>query len=350
MNIRIIRKLEQLDELKNDWINLVENQASFSIFEHFDWIRGFYSRIEEKDILLLLMHDADNKLVGIFPFAVSTLKIKGMQFKALVHASGNSADFSSFVISKEINRKVSTKRIVSKLIEIQPGNWDFFMIDRLNDADAVSNLFRSYLSESIHGTYYVSSITPCIRLNEVFGEAKKLSNVSRRFKKLLSSSSIDITIDIPAEKDTLRELRELHSIQFPGAGFSHSSTVAFVDDLISSDNFAKYISVSTIRCDGKIIAGHFGFKFAGKFYYYVPVYDRDYKSNGPGQYLLMHMINHFKEKDYLVFDFLRGDEDYKDNWANTLNHNYAVFGVSRHASFYLKLLTFAYLFRRTLPL
>ncbi len=104
-----------------------------------------------------------------------------------------------------------------------------------------------------------------------------------------------------------------------------------------------------MKFQDKIIAGHFGFKYAGKIYYYVPVYDHKFKDYGPGQYLLMSMIKYYNEQGYGFFDFLRGTEDYKLDWANSVSTNYRVIGVPKTAGFFRKLFAAIYILRNSLP-
>ena len=108
MHIIIKRQLEDLDSIREDWCRLFDDGKRYSIFEHFDWVYESYKNIYKGDILLLLIRNDKHELLGIFPFTISTFKIKALSFRALMHASGDHADYSSFILARNINKKVAT--------------------------------------------------------------------------------------------------------------------------------------------------------------------------------------------------------------------------------------------------
>jgi CelD/BcsL family acetyltransferase involved in cellulose biosynthesis len=79
---------------------------------------------------------------------------------------------------------------------------------------------------------------------------------------------------------------------------------------------SEQVDASLLRLDGRPIAAHFGFRYGGKLYYCTPGFDPDLAAYSPGKVLLKRMIERcFADEGVTEFDFLRGDEPYKYEWA-----------------------------------
>jgi hypothetical protein len=67
-----------------------------------------------------------------------------------------------------------------------------------------------------------------------------------------------------------------------------------------------------------------------KVYYYLPAFDRRFDKYSVGSILLKHIILEAGAEGYQAFDFLRGDEKYKQLWGTnqTFNVDYNIFNKS----------------------
>ena len=79
----------------------------------------------------------------------------------------------------------------------------------------------------------------------------------------------------------------------------------------------------TVRFDcltlnGQSIAWHLGYHFDRRFYYYMPATDMDFQKLSPGKLLLYKLVERAIAEGDLIFDHLRGDENYKSGWTNEI--------------------------------
>jgi CelD/BcsL family acetyltransferase involved in cellulose biosynthesis len=348
MNVELTSDLDRVEEIRDEWTILFNEAGGNSIFSHYDWV---YQQIHRKNIgqfLVFLLFDNVHQLAGVFPFIIKYKRIMKKKLRVFSHAGGNIADYSPFILSDRINRNVAMRKISSAIIDAQPDTWDFIDIAGLNDRDDVSRLFAATLVDMIHGKRVFHENTFSIQYDQVYGESKKISDINRRFNKLLNTSDISITIGDEVNGTILEKMVEHHYSRFPGMGFNNVHFQEIIKHLYESEDFRKHIEFSHIQSGNDFIAGHFGFRFDSRIYYYVPVFNDDYKIYGPGQYLLMKMIEYYRDKGYSRFDFLRGGEEYKKNWANTVYGNYSVVGVPANASWLHKAITDVYLLRHEL--
>jgi len=345
MNVELTNDLDRIEKIRDEWLTLFNETPGVAVFSHFDWV---YQQIRQKNIgqfLVFLLFDNVHELAGVFPFIIKNKRIMKKKLRVLTHAGGNIADYAPFILTDRINRNVATRNITSAIIDAQSGRWDFYDISGLNDYDDVSRLFAANIAERIHGRRVFRENTFSIQFDHFYGESKKISDINRRFNKLLNISDISIKIGDEVNGAILEKMVEHHRSRFPDMGFNTPRFQEMIRQLCNSEEFSKHMEFSHIHSGSEFIAGHFGFRFDNRIYYYVPVFNDDYKIYGPGQYLLMKMIEHYRDKGYSRFDFLRGGEEYKKNWANTVNSNCSVVGVPAGAPWSHKAITNLYLLR-----
>lgn len=336
MEIQVVRTIEAIDALKPEWDALFQADAECRPFCSHAWISNAYRLSEAASPLLLLLYVDGRRLGGVFPFAIRRDASRWFKFDALVHGSSGHADYSSFVVAPDVNERVALGRVVEKLVELQrTGAWHVYDIRDLSDADARSCLFRELLGRETFGAVVNPVVTPRIDLHRPFEEARKTSNVRRRFRKL-EGGTVEISIGAPLLAGEFDRLADVHRTAFPGAFFSSDRGRRFFSALAADASFRQCIEVSKIVHDGQIVAAHFGFACDGRLYYYVPMFDERYAQYGLGQYLLWRMMSHYRDAGFKVFDLLRGDEDYKYQWVNGCAVNRGFLGVAVNAPLWLK--------------
>jgi CelD/BcsL family acetyltransferase involved in cellulose biosynthesis len=348
MQIDIIESLDAIIELKPKWCDLFE-RANPSLFCHYTWVYENIRCFDTKNILLIAVYDEKKSLIGIFPFSIKTFKIKWWKFKALTHAGSAVTDYSQFIIAPDANSRLMIKRVLDKLIELQHGRWDIFKIDKLSDANDISNLFRNMMLRTLYAGVAATAITPIIKYQHGHEEAKKTANIKRRFKKIAETSTITHIAGEDISDDMLKKISQLHKLSYPSSAFDSKQAQQFYRALINDPTINQQVCLSYISHKEQIIAAHLGFMDANTFYYYVPTYEKKFSTYGPGQFLLWKLICMAEEKGILEFDFLRGSEAYKFVWANKINTNYTVIGVTQDSNYFNKLIINLWLLTKAIP-
>jgi CelD/BcsL family acetyltransferase involved in cellulose biosynthesis len=348
MEVNVIESLDSIIELKHKW-NCLHEKAKSNLFCHHTWVYENIRCFNTKDILLLVVYDDKKVLIGIFPFAIKTIQIKWWEFRVLTHAVSNVTDYSQFIIDPNANSRLMIKRVLEKLIKLQNGRWDIFKVDNLNDSNDISNMFKSMMLRTLYAGVTATEITPIIKYECGYEEAKKTSNIKRRFRKLAENSIVTHVSGVNISDVMLKKISQLHKLSYPSASFDNNQSQKFYRALIHDSNINHKIYFSYVTHKEQIIAAHFGFMDANTFYYYVPTYDEKFANYGPGQILLWKLIGMAKEKGILEFDFLRGSEVYKFDWANKINTNYTVIGVTQDSNYFTKLIINLWLITKALP-
>jgi CelD/BcsL family acetyltransferase involved in cellulose biosynthesis len=93
---------------------------------------------------------------------------------------------------------------------------------------------------------------------------------------------------------------------------------------ISNDLLEKNIlRLYTLSLDGEIVGVLYGFLYSKKFYYYLSGFDPKFYKYSIGTVLTSYAIEKSIEEKAEIFDFLRGDEEYKYRFGckNKFNYN-----------------------------
>lgn len=140
-------------------------------------------------------------------------------------------------------------------------------------------------------------------------------DINRQIRRLKEIGSISMVHykrweDIP--QDTFQKFLKCHSTKWPNS----YKAPHFHENLLKEGLKNKIVDFSILKIDDKEIAWHLGFKDEENYYYYMPAGNPEYLKYSPVKIHLFMLISHAIEKEFLSFDHLRGDENYKSGWSN----------------------------------
>lgn len=101
-----------------------------------------------------------------------------------------------------------------------------------------------------------------------------------------------------------------------------------MEDLFSDLLATAGASIHLLTCDGVARAAAFGFEAENGYYYYNSAYDPAAAMASPGIVLFSAMIETEIERGAVVFDFLKGDEQYKFRHGAETRQLYAIEGLT----------------------
>jgi CelD/BcsL family acetyltransferase involved in cellulose biosynthesis len=189
------------------------------------------------------------------------------------------------------------------------------------DVLAISRL-RSSVTE---GDFKVSQseCAPFINLKGINSSGELLGTLSqslrgdiKRQKKRLENIG-EIKLRVFSKDETAEALNILPSIisehtrrwprSYKAPGFHKSLVINCLNTGI--------MHMSELLVAGEPISWHIGFLHRSRYYWYMPVYRSEYQQYSPGKLHLYMCVEEALKKGVAIFDLLRGDEDYKRQWA-----------------------------------
>lgn len=164
-----------------------------------------------------------------------------------------------------------------------------------------------------------------IENQEAFLKTLKTSlrgDLNRQMRRLTEHGHVDLytyrvdTLDQALE--TLPQFLDLHAKRWPQA----YKAPGFHRTLLAKGLQAGIVDFTELRVGGEAISWHLGFSDQQRYYYYMPVIHPDYSSLSPGKLHLLFLVSKAIQNKIHIFDHLRGDENYKTGWTNSVQHLY----------------------------
>jgi CelD/BcsL family acetyltransferase involved in cellulose biosynthesis len=127
----------------------------------------------------------------------------------------------------------------------------------------------------------------------------------------------------------------LHQTRWEGKGeagaFKRSKFEAFHQEIGKLFAEQQWSSIDLLKLDGEPIAGIYGYRYNGRYYYYLPGFNHNVLSEAsPGTLLLFHCVEQAIASGLAEFDLLRGAMPYKLAWANALRRCLTLKIYNRH--------------------
>lgn len=135
-------------------------------------------------------------------------------------------------------------------------------------------------------------------------QIRRLEKAGNLSFKVLKPSDVELALKI------LPELLEQHAARWPNS----YRMPGFHEHLIRESLPEAILHLSELHLDDEVISRHLGFVYQERFYWYLPVYNPAYQGFSPGKLHLFFCMCDAIRLQCSTFDFLRGDEAYKDPW------------------------------------
>jgi CelD/BcsL family acetyltransferase involved in cellulose biosynthesis len=146
---------------------------------------------------------------------------------------------------------------------------------------------------------------------------KRIKVGSRQLRRI---GNIDLSLADRQTLDTaISHLFMLHAKRWQRRGlpgiFANSDTQMFYRKAFHKLEQASALRLFTLYLDKAAIASLAAFCKDRILYYYIGAFDPDYARFGPGNLIVLHVMEFAIREGYETFDFLRGCEPYKYEWG-----------------------------------
>ena len=323
--------LERLDRdrvlaLAGEWDHLVADSPSGSPFLTWPWIGAWLETLgREADLEVVTARDPmDGRLLGVAPFFVEPRRRAGVAYRSLrVIGNGPAApDHLDMPI-----RSDHVEQIAPMLWEAVGLNRRWDVID-LDGVAAGGSLARVALRRR-DDTGKVETI-PCPFLSLDGGWDTVEARMGRSHRQNIGRYSRKLDADaqgvnerlVVSERDleqTMIRLGEMHQLIRVGHGergaFADAHLVALHREVARRMLRAGRLRLWRLDADGKTIAAILCFRYGDTVSFYTTGFDPAWSAYGPGRRIMATAIRGAIAEGATEFDFLRGDETYKQAWG-----------------------------------
>ena len=293
-----------LTTLKPHWHEL-EERLHASVFIRYKWCEAQVA-FGNEPVLLSVWHE--EQCVAILPLAQRRLSAKA-SVSVLTHLCQHFTDYQVLLADTDNPDQLSA---VFRL-----------MLDKLaSSAFRKHSLYFPYPDNTLSNLLKAQSgCQPCqswthtqFRSLGAPIKAKVAREARRRLRKLKETGDINVNIHAAFNREIISQILDMSAQRHGENALTRCANRQTILSLLHA--LERHVHLSYITKDGKLIAAHLGFTHASTLLYFVPVTDEDERRFSPGIILLHEVIQQLGEQGLDVIDYLRGEEDYKQDWGN----------------------------------
>jgi CelD/BcsL family acetyltransferase involved in cellulose biosynthesis len=318
------KTVPDFEKLKSQWNSVLLKSNNNTLFLTWEWLFTWWKHYhKDRDLNILLAKEGDN-ILGIAPIMLATKKIWRFKIKTVEFLGAEHTDYRDFVLTEK--KSECLKLFFNYMLEL---NWDFLNLKFIPEETFSSHFFSSEVANKCGVTEKVAGICPYLSMNSNYEDfSKSLSGKTRKhlksdMKKLQNEH--DISFEKISDHSTLarglKDFEYLHQQRWSSKGGmgsfrSDPKFSLFLLEVCKQLVDSNSVNLTLLKADGKPISGALCFEYNNTFYYYHQGYDPDFSGFGVGNLLILHLIKGAFDKQMVTFDFLQGDEKYKERWAS----------------------------------
>lgn len=333
MDIKVITDNDEFIKLEHDWNRLAENLITVN---KFDWLYKWWQYNKNGNDLRILAASENGKILGIAPIYIeNTRALKFIPFKVLKFLGGKISDFLDFLIDEDENREIIFKALFD--FAVNELGVDLFQFQQIKSSYPNFDLWQKYIDQNKNELSWTKE---CLslklgdynsyqdfysRMNKSLKKTLKLSenrlnkngvDIQYVFKKDIEEEDINIIADINIKRqEFLADKSEAKRFSY----FISPQTRSFIKDYFCSSDSTL---LGYMKCNGKVISYTLSFLDKRIISFWSTGFDPDYDMYSPTKLLINEEIKSAFENNYEYFDFMRGNDKYKQQWSNNTDNLY----------------------------
>lgn len=309
------------DELKPKWNELLKRSYADSVFMTWEWCSTWWNAYEPGDLWIHAIASEEGDLIGIAPFF-----IERQQEERIVHLIGceDVTDYTDLIVdTRHINEVFTT--LSAFLLSQQSLYFDRLELCNVPENSFTYLHFASSLQEQgFHVDWIQNEVTPQIELGNDYEtylerhvDSKNRKEIKRKLRHAESGEYdidwyiVDQEHDLPNESQIFFDLmaKSTPSKAIFLANVAHRQ---FFEMMIPVMAEAGWLQLTFLKIEGVHCASYLNFDYNQRVWVYNSGLDpMKYSALSPGILLTQYLIQWAIDHRYSVFDFLRGNEEYK---------------------------------------
>ncbi len=338
VRVRIVETTAEFDALEADWNALLEKSPA-RVFQTFEWLRTWWEyKATAGDRLHILVFSDGETTVGLAPLMMQTFRVAGLPLcRRLQFIGAGLTDYSDVLIAPGYESAIFAS--MARYLVEHRHMWDVFDLEDVNEESPLVLRFPDHLRAARLPVYsYQGNVCPWFELpasaDDIMSEMSpsSISNFRRKKKKFYNQFGGELKVVTREAEDIANAIEDFSvvhgnrwkSLGFPSA-FDDPGMRAF--HVSFAQKFARrgWLRLYLLYARGEPVAAHFGFNFRGRIYlYHANVQgSADVMRCSPGLIIRTHVMTDGIQEGMKIFDYLRGDEEYKHReWKTFPSRNY----------------------------
>jgi CelD/BcsL family acetyltransferase involved in cellulose biosynthesis len=325
------RTADAFHALRQEWDALVARCPQATLYQTFDWNEAWWNAFRVRKRLRIIVVRRGPEVLGVLPLYVSPHL--GTPLRRLAFLGTGSSDYMDLIV--EPSQAMEVWGAIGRHLAHRPG-YDLADLQHLSPNSVLRNLLEPRLDAGHDRLAQLRPQEPCpyLALSPTWDEmgqrlGKKMRSNIGYYDRLLSRtfSDAETRLTEPEELDeAMTELFDLHQKRWnarllPGV-LGGARIQSFHREVARRFQEKGALRMHVTRVGGRTVAALYCYRFRDRYYYYLGGFQPDLAKYSLGTVLTAHAIKQAISEGCTEFDFLRGDEDYKYRWTETVRLNY----------------------------
>lgn len=329
VEITVIKEFREMEKLKLDWRELLEQSDANNIFLTWEWVDCWFKSQRDKVNLLIVVIKHDQQVLAIAPFYIREYRLANLlTYKALrfIGDQSSGSEYSNFIVKSEQCLELKSMIWEYLLDPVVRHCWDFIWFTDIASWTAGGET----LLESLAGVEPLKYNSRTVEFAQVELKgliAEILPDLSKSLRTNIRQTSrrldkkgpwlMDVSREGDDIKGHLETLFTLHNKHWKSLGlgsFQRSPELErFYRNFVPLALQKGWLRLLRLESEGKVQAMQLGYVFNGQFLAIQEGYNPDYLP-GVGQVLRYFSYKMCKEEGVCCYDFLGVYTDHKRRW------------------------------------
>jgi CelD/BcsL family acetyltransferase involved in cellulose biosynthesis len=329
MRIQLVERLSDLQPFAEAWNALLQTSTANNVFLTWEWVSRWWEVYGDERKLTVLLAWRAQRLVGIAPLMIGKhpgYGSAGPRALMMIGQGGDTlAERFAFIGAPDEEGELANC-FVRHLLGPLARAWDMILFERMLDSPGKDRLVEALAESRLKVELPGEHLAPYASLPgdmEAF-----LGSRSRNFRSQYRSSRKKLEqlgavrlrhagtdIAIP---DAIEVLARLHRERFAdeSASFRSEAYIRFHTRLAETFFERGWLWLVVLELAGEPIAARYDYVYANKVWCMQGGWDPRHSAVRPGMILTGAVIEWAIERGLAEYDFLCGEEKYKDRWSD----------------------------------
>lgn len=323
LSTRWIATAEDLRPLEAEWDGFLSDSTADTLFLTFDWLSAWWESFGEgRDLrILVVRREEDGLLVGAAPLVLGRgrwLGLLPMREMSLIGAGIAAADHLDFPLRRGFEAVAG--RALWERLSADRSDWDVLRLDGFSDTSPMLGVFGETARFFSTNTCRFMSLPETWEAYLQTLPSKRRRRIGwrrRRLEKEFPDAVQFRTVTAPGDLDgAMDSLFRLHQEVQTGRGnpgsFAGDTMRDFHRAVARRLLKAGRLRLHLITVDGEDIAAIYCFRHGDALSFYSTGFAGAWDRHNPGRQVMAFSMESAIDEGAGVYDFLRGDESYKE--------------------------------------
>jgi len=329
------------ETLSDIWNQILKKSESNNIFLTWEWVSTWWRHFGEGRKLLVLLFKKDGNIIGFAPLIYTKKRVKFLNLGIIEFIGTGLSDYGDFILTKE---KEACMNLIIDFLEKEPIKWDMMDLRHIPENSSTSGLLKKLAKERSYNVIKKGTNCMYVPLSQTWEEYFRTLSSNRRYdlRRSLRKCNKDHSIyvkhleNMVDFEETINDFFDLY-VKWLMERYNISSIFniplykvkQFLTDLahilfITQADGENLIDLSFFMIDGKPASSCYSFIYDKIFFAYMMPWDSSYSKYNIGNLHLMYLLEYSMKQGLKKFDFLRGNEPYKNRWNAMITKNSSI--------------------------